>query len=582
MLPGSFILVVERLATAAPRRIDYGWADLRGDVFGGLTAGGIILAVAIGLGVISGLGAAAGLHGALAVCLFVALFGGTRGMLGGPNITVTVVMAVVVADYADSLAQAATIGILAGLIQIVFSLLRLGRYASFVPASLLSGFLAAIGILVIFKQSIPVLGGDPATGSIIDTVASWPEAVRDVNFEALALAAICLALVILWRGRLVRMAPPFFVALAVGILAGVLLFPGAPTVGEVPSGLPSLQLSAISLEFFLRALQPAFIMALLGSIGTLLLALRLDTITGSQHKPNQEILAQGMGNIAAGLVGGMPGAMAQGSLLNTLSGGRSPVSGLIVVALILATLLFLGPVVERVPHAVLAAILILVGWNLIDWRLITSIHRMPRTYAIVLLMTCFLVVFVDMFLAFLIGLVMAVLFSYRRQESLEVSELVSVPLLDRALLDDDELDDDEDPFQARTGLVVFPDRVTVASARQLSRILRPDIKQQQFSIFDFSRTVYIDDTASVIISELIGVAVAARSRTIVIAGLRQDLADTLHSMRLLDRVPAGNFAADLDEAKQVIRPMLRQGSLGQCNPGDRQVGGDRVSEQYVP
>ena len=552
--------VVERLAAATPRRINYGWSDLRGDVFGGLTAGGIVLSVAIGLGVISGLGAAAGLHGALAVCLFVALFGGTRGMLGGPNIAVTVVMAAVVADYADSLAQAATIGILAGLIQIAFSFLRLGRYASFVPASLLSGILAAIGILVIFKQSLPVLGGAPAKGSIIEIVGSWPEAVRDVNFEALALSAICLALAILWRGRLARIAPPFFAALAVGILAGVLLFPGAPTVGEVPSGLPSLQLSAISLEFFLRALQPAFIMALLGSIATLLLALRLDTITGSQHRPNQEILAQGMGNIAAGLVGGMPGAMAQGSLLNTLSGGRSPVSGLIVVAMILATLLFLGPVVEQVPHAVLAAILILVGWNLIDWRLVTSIHRMPRTYTLVLLMTCFLVLFVDMFLAFLIGLVMAVLFSYRRQESLEVSELVSVPLLDRAVLGGDELDDDADPFQARSGLVVFPDRVTVASARQLSRILRPDIRQQQFSIFDFSRTVYIDDTASVIISELIGVAVAARSRTIVIAGLRQDVADTLHSMKLLDRVPAGNFAADLDGAKQVIRPMLRQSS----------------------
>ena len=567
MVSGHSIRAMGRLSAAVPRRIDYGWSDLRGDVFGGLTAGGIILSVAIGLGVISGLGAAAGLHGALAVCLFVALFGGTRGMLGGPNIAVTVVMAVVVADYADSLAQAATIGILAGLIQIVFSLLRLGRYASFVPASLLSGFLAAIGILVIFKQSLPVLGGAPTTGSIIDTVASWPDAIRSVNFEAVALAVICLALAVLWRGRLRRLAPNFFVALAVGILAGVLLFPGAPTVGEIPSGLPSLQLSAISLEFFLRALQPAFIMALLGSIATLLLALRLDTITGSQHKPNQEILAQGMGNIAAGMVGGMPGAMAQGSLLNTLSGGRSPVSGLIVVALILATLLFLGPVVERVPHAVLAAILILVGWNLIDWRLITSIHRMPRTYAIVLLMTCFLVVFVDMFLAFLIGLVMAVLFSYRRQESLEVSELVSVPLLDGAVLAADELDDAADPFQARSGLVVFPDRVTVASARQLSRILRPDIRQQQFSIFDFSRTVYIDDTAGVIISELIGAAMAARHRTIVIAGLRQDVANTLHSMKLLDRVPTGNFAADLEEAKQLIRPMLIQDSPRQTPAG---------------
>ena len=192
--------------------------------------------------------------------------------------------------------------------------------------------------------------------------------------------------------------------------------------------------------------------------------------------------------------------------------------------MIVATLLFLGPVVERVPHAVLASILILVGWNLIDWRLITTIHRMPRTYAVVLLMTCVLVVFVDMFLAFLIGLVMAVLFS----------------------------------FQARSGLVVFPDRVTVASARQLSRILRPDIRQQQFSIFDFSRTEFIDDTAGVIISELIGAAMAARSRTIVIAGLHQDVANTLHSMKLLDRVPPGNFASDLEGAKRIIRPMLSQ------------------------
>ena len=132
---------------------------------GGLTAGGIILSVAIGLGIISGLGAAAGLHGALAVCLFVALFGGTRGMLGGPNVTVTVVMAVVVADYADSLAQAATIGILAGLIQIGFSLCAAWPLCpSFVPASLLSGFLAAIGILVILQAEYPGPRRSPGNG----------------------------------------------------------------------------------------------------------------------------------------------------------------------------------------------------------------------------------------------------------------------------------------------------------------------------------------------------------------------------------------------------------------------------------
>ncbi len=552
---------------AVSSRINYGLSDLRGDVFGGLTAGGIVLSVAIGLGVISGLGPAAGLYGALAVGIFVALFGGTQGMIGGPNVAVSVVMAVVVAEYADSLAEAATIGILAGLIQMGFSLLRLGRHASYIPASLLSGFMTAIGILVIFKQSDTVLGGTLAKGGIIEIAALWPEALRAINFEALALTFICIALAVLWRGRLRQLSPAFFAALVMGVLAGFLWFGGAPTVGEVPSGLPSLQLSAISLEFFLRALQPAFIMALLGSIVTLLLALRLDTITGSQHQPNREMFAQGMGNVAAGLVGGLPGSAAQGSLVSTLSGGRTRVAGFIVVALIIATLFFLGPVVERIPFAVLAAILILVGWNLIDWRFIIRIHRIPRSYAAVMLLTCFLVLFVDIFLAFVIGLVIAVLMSYRRLERLEVSELVSVPLLDRAVLEDDELDKDADLFQARSGLVVFPDRVTLASARELSRILRPDIRQQQFSIFDFSRTVYIDDSAAVIISELIGVAMAARHRTIVIAGLHQEIADTLHSMKLLDRVPSGNFADDLEEAKQIVRPMLRQSSPYQPSAG---------------
>ena len=548
--------IVGMLSTAVPRRIDYEWSDLKGDVFGGLTAAGVMLPMAIGLGVISGLGAEAGMHGTLAVGIFVAVFGGTRGMLGGPNISVTIIMAAVVADYADSLAEAATIGILAGLIQMGFGLLRLGRHASYIPASLLSGFLAAIGAVVIIKQSVALVGSATPRGGITDVFASWPEAVRDVNFDALALTAICMALAILWRGRLVRLAPSFFVTLVVGILVGVLFFRDAPTVGEVPSGLPSLQLSAISLDFFLRALQPAFIMALLGSIVTFLTSLRLDTITGSQGMPNRELFAQGMGNIAAGLVGGLPGSNAQGSIPNALSGGRTRVSGFIVAGMILATLLFLGPVVERIPLAVLAVILILVGWSLIDWRFVTRIHRIPRSFAITMLMTFFLVLFVDLFLAFVIGLVVAVLMGYRRLENLEVSELVSVPLLDRAVLNDDELDDDEDPFRARSGLVVFPDRVTVASARQLSRILRPDIREQQFSIFDFSRTEYIDDSAAIIISELIGVAVAARSRTIVIAGMRQDIAATLHSMRLLDRVPPDNFAADLEEAKQKIRPLL--------------------------
>ena len=525
---------------------------------GGVAAAGIVLPVAIGYGVLSGLGPVAGLHGAVAVGIFASLFGGTKGLVYGPNIAIAITMAVVVSEYADTLPEAATIGILAGLIQIIFGLLGLGRYASYIPISLTSGFFTAFGVLIIVKQSFPAIGVSTPQGSVITSIKSWPEALTNVNFDALALTVICITMALLWRGRLLRLSPALFVVLIVGVLAGAMVFRGAPTVGEIPLGLPSLQLSAISLDFFLRALQPAFIMALLGSVSTVLLALRADAITGTQQKPNREMCAQGMGNMVAGLTGGMAGSIAPGSLVNVLSGGRSPVAGLTVVVIILAAVLFLGPVAERIPFAVLAAILMVTAWSLIEWRIIRRVHRISRSFVVVMLLTSGLVLLVDMTTAIVVGLVVATLMGSRQLENLETAALVSVPLLDRVVLEDDGRDDDTDPFRASTGLVVFPDRVTVASARELSRILRPDIRDHQYSIFDLSRTVYVDDSAAMIIGELINTAATRGSRTTILAGMSPAISGALHSMGLLDRIPKEHFAADMEGAKAIIRPMLRQ------------------------
>ena len=540
-----------------PRQINYGLADLRGDVFGGLTASGIALPVAMGYGVISGLGAAAGLYGAIAVGIFASIVGGTRGRVYGPNIVFTIPMAVIVAEYSDSLAEAATVGILAGLIQIVFGVLGLGRYASYIPFSLSSGYFTAFGILLMVKQSLLALGASPMRGGVVDTVQALPDAIADLNIHALALTVICLALGLLWRGRLRRLCPAPFVALAAGILIGALWLKNAPTVGEIPMGLPTVELSAVSLDFFLRVLQPAFVMALLGSASTLITALRLDAITGSQNRPNREMIAQGIGNIAAGSIGGLPGSGGSGSFANAYSGGRSPIAGLTVAGMFLAVLLVLGPIAERLPFAVLAAVLIVNAWGIIEWRFVTHIHRVSRGYAVVMVLTCFLVLFVDFVAAIVIGLVVAGLLGARRLENLEAGELISVPVLDRAVLGAD-FDDDADPFQARTGLVVFPERVTVASAREVSRIVRPDIRGHQIVVFDMSRTVYVDDSASVIIGELVQIAMAQRSRTFIIAGLTDSVANTLHSMGLLDRVPKEQFAVDMEEAMDIVRSMLRE------------------------
>ena len=549
--------VKRSLRAAIHGQFSYGLADLRGDVLGGITAGSISLPTAMGYGVISGLGPAAGLYGALAVSFFAGIFGGTRGLTSGPNILVTLTMAVVVAEYATSIEEAVSVGILAGLIQIAFGLLGIGRYVTYIPFSLTAGFFTAFGFLLIIKQVLLALGASPA-GDAVDSFKALPSAIADAHMEALALSVFCVALGLLWRGRLLRIAPSAFVVLVVGTIVGVLALRGAPTIGDIPIGLPAPQLPDFSLDFLVRVIQPAFAIALLSSVSTLIVSLQLDTITGTLHRPNRETMAQGVGNIAAGLMGGAPGGVAPGSFANAFSGGRSPVAGVTVSALFLLVVLFLAPVAERIPFAVLAGILMINGWNVIDWRFITRIHRIPPRFAVVMVLTVLLVLFVDINLAILVGLVVAALTGARRLESLEISSLISTPVLDRAILDDAGSVDDIDPFEARTGLVVFPDRVTVASARETSRILRSDIRGHQVVVFDMSRTRYVDDTAAIAIGDLIRIALAQSSRTLIISGMHEDVTNTLNALRVLDRVPPGNIVANMEEAREIIRPILRQ------------------------
>ena len=547
--------IKRRFAAAVPRQFNYGLADLRGDVLGGITAGSISLPTAIGYGVISGLGPVAGLYGALAVSLFAGIFGGTRGMTSGPNILVTLTMAVVVTEYTTSIEEAVSVGILAGLIQVGFGLLGLGRYVAYIPFSLTAGFFTAFGFLLILKQALLGLGASPA-GSAVDSMRALPSAIADLHMQAVALCVFCVALGVAWRGRLLRISPAPFVVLVVGTIVGVSLLRDAPTIGEIPTGLPAPQLPDVSLEFLIRVIQPAFAMALLSSVSTLIVSLQLDAITGTLHRPNREVVAQGIGNMAAGVIGGSPGGVAPGSFANAFSGGRTPVAGVTVAALFLLVILVLAPVAERVPFAVLAGILIINGWNIIDWRFITGIHRIPFRFSLVMGLTVLLVLFVDINLAIVVGLVVAALTGARRIETLEVDSMISTPVLDQAILGDDE-HSGIDPFEARTGLVIFPDRVTVASAREISRILRTDIRAHQVVVFDMSRTQYVDDTAAVAIGGLVRIAMAQRSRTLIVCGLNADVSGTLNALRVLDSVPRGNIVSDMEAAKEIIRPILR-------------------------
>ena len=556
-MPSRRVLPFIRTALALrPRRIAYGFPQLRGDAFGGTIAGATMLPQAMAYGIVSGLGPVAGLYGTIAVCLFAGVFGGTRGMIGGPNMFVAVTMAIVVAEYADNLTEALTTAMLAGLIQLTFGVLRLGRYVSYVPYSVMSGFFTAIGLLIIVTQVMPALGAAPVGGGVIGNVRAWPSALTNANFHAVAVAGISLAVAVFWPRRWGRFVPSPFMALLLAALAATLLLRDAPVIGNIPFDFPGLQAPVLSASVVVRLLGPAFLIALLSSVSTLVIAMQIDAMTGTQHQPNREIVSHGLGNIAAGVVGGMPGGISGATMANVASGGRSQLAG-VIAALILAVLMFgVRPVAEEIPYAAFSGILLSIGWGFMDRRFIARIHAIPRIYVVVTLLTIAVALFVGYMDAMLLGMVIAALLGARRSEGEELRQLVSVPLLDRAVLGDGGMADGDDPYMARTQLVMFPDRISVASARELARIVGRESSGQQVIVFDFGRTKYIDDTAAEMLGQMVNTAVAQSGKRFVVAGLHGETAETLNGMGLLSGVSEGNFAADLDGAKVIAGAML--------------------------
>ena len=273
--------VEEAALAVSPQRFTYGASHLRGDAFGGIIAGAIMLPQAMAYGIVSGLGPVAGLYGTIAVCLFAAVFGGTRGMIGGPNMFVTVTMAIVVADYADNLAEALTTAMLAGLIQVAFGVLRLGLYVSYIPYSLMSGFFTAVGILIMVTQLMPVLGAPLVEGGVIGNIRALPDVLPNANLHAVAVAGISLGVAVFWPRRMARFIPAHFMALVLAAVAGTLVLRDAPVIGSIPFDFPSVYTPVLSADVLVRLLEPAFMIALLSSVSTLVVAMQIDAITGN-------------------------------------------------------------------------------------------------------------------------------------------------------------------------------------------------------------------------------------------------------------------------------------------------------------
>ena len=535
----------------------YDLDTFRGDLFGGLTSTVVALPVALGFGIASGMGAAAGLHGAIAVGLFASLFGGSRTQISGPTAPTTIVMAVIVTSHTTSLAEALTVVVLSGLVQILLGLSRLGRFAAYTPHVVISGFMSGIGVIIVLDQMLPALGAAPVPGEALEALAELPGALDRINPEALAIAAATLATAFLWPRRLERFAPGLLAALAVGSLLGVLWLDEAPVIGPIPAGLPHLQLPLLSPGLLLDLLKPALMLALLNSVDSLLTAMIADSMTGDRHNPDRELVGQGIANTVAGLIGALPGGgSATGTVTNIRAGGATPVSGIVRAVLLLALLLGLGGYAEPIPLAALAGVLMKVGWDILDWRLLARVHALRREHLVVMLSVLALTVFVDLITAVAVGLIAGGMVHARQLERLELDTVVSVPLLDRAFLGPG-AEEAGDPFSARVGLVALGGSLTVASSHRLAAAIGPEIRDHEIVIFDFSGAGYIDDSAAMVLERLIGLAEDSGTSCIV-AGLEGAAARTLDSLRCLASLPEGRIVDTRDDARRLAGRMLRE------------------------
>lgn len=431
--------------------------NLKGDLFGGITAGIVALPLALAFGIqafggindpsASSVGALAGLVGATLLGCFASIFGGTHSQISGPTGPMTVITASLVSgawaasngNMSQVILTMSLAGVFCGLFQILFGIIKIGKYVRYIPYPVLSGFMSGIGVIIILQQIYPLLGlKSPVL--VVDMLFELSNiAEKGVDVTALLLGLGTIAVILLFP-YITKKIPSTLVALVV--ITVISLFCNLNDllkIGEIPSGIPmpffakhGIDLSSVNWTQMLKhAVIPGLTLAGLGSIDTLLTSVVADNITKTKHNSNRELIGQGIGNFIAGMFCGISGAGAtMRTVVNVKSGGRSQLSGVFHSMLLLAILLGLGFLVKHIPLSVLAGILITVGWGIIDFQGFRDLLKVPKADAFVLVVVFLTTVFVDLLTAVGLGMVIACVLFMKRASDLVEGSYSSQPMQD--------------------------------------------------------------------------------------------------------------------------------------------------------
>ena len=389
-------------------------SNWRGDLTGGLTTAVVALPLAMAFGVTSGAGAIAGLWGAIVLGLIAAPLGGTPSQVSGPTGPMTVIMAGIIATMVQrygtesGLAVAFTVALVAGLFQVLFGVLRLGQYIVQMPYSVISGFMSGIGGIVLVLQ-LPVLLGLNLRGSVPNILQGLWQELGQINSWALVIGLLTFAVVRFYPKRFNKVLPGPLVALvAVTSLSLLLPIDALPRLGDIPQGIPQLSWPQLNLGDIRVLGGFAITLAVLGSIDSLLTSLVADNITRTQHNSDRELIGQGVGNMAAALLGGLPGAGAtMRTVTNVQAGGRTPLSGVVHSLVLLVVTLGAGGLASVIPLAVLGGILVNVGLEIIDWNFLRNAPRLSFRATALMWLVLLLTIFWDLVTAVVVGVFIA-------------------------------------------------------------------------------------------------------------------------------------------------------------------------------
>ncbi|AFY88404.1 SulP family inorganic anion transporter [Chroococcidiopsis thermalis] len=533
--------------------------NLRGDIFGGVTNAIVSLPIALAFGVASGLGPVAGLYGSICVGFFASLFGGTPTQISEPTGPTTVFMTAIISamiarNPENGMAMAFTVVMLSGVFQILFGVFRLGKYIILMPYSVVSGFMSGIGAILIILQIPPFLGHEAPKGGLIGTLQNLPQMLSNLNPAETGLAALTMVVIFFLPHRIKHFIPPQLAALVIGTIISFTLLQNMDLrrIGEIPSGLPTLYLPTFTPAQTVQMFVDAAMLGMLGSIDALLTSVIADSMTRTQTQEDRELVGQGVGNLVAGLCGGLPGSGAtMGTVINVQVGARTALAGLIRAVLMLVVVLWLADLAENIPMAVLAGIAFAVGIEMLDWNFLKRAHKVSWKSTLIMYGVLLMTVFLDLMVAAGVGMFIANLLTIEQLSHLQAQRIKAVCGADDSVplnLEEKELLNLAD---GRVSLFYMGGPMLFGVAKTIARE-HLSIKRCDTLVMDLSDVPYLDETAALVIEAAIKDSQAKGSQVFIVGAVGK-VKHLLESLGILNLVPYDNLFLDRTDAlKQAV------------------------------